>query len=91
MGKIILVGLVLFFVSLWLISLFKKDKSNDKGIKDYTKSKIKEVESLIKELEIKILEAQVEADKGIKEAEDKLSKFKEQLETALKLKEKYKN
>lgn len=90
MGKIILVGLVMFFIVLWLVSLFKKDPEG-KAIKDFTKSKKEEIESLIKELEVKILEAQLEADKGIKEAEDKLSKFKEQLETALELKKKYKN
>lgn len=87
MAKIILSGLVLLFAFLWSTGLlFRKSKEEVKG---KNSSNIKEVEVLIIELKAKILAVQSEADKGIKEAEENLARYKKELETALELKEKY--
>ena len=87
MGKIILTGLVLLFAFLWGVGLLSKKPKEQ--VKSKNSSNIKEVEVLIIELKAKILAVQSEADKGIKEAEENLARYKKELETALELKEKY--
>lgn len=87
MAKIILVGLVLLFAFLWATGLLSRKP--EEQVKSRNSSNIKEVEVLIIELKAKILAVQSEADKGIKEAEENLARYKKELETALELKEKY--
>lgn len=87
MAKIILVGLVLLFAFLWATGLLSRKP--EEQVKSKNSSNIKEVEVLIIELKAKILAVQSEADKGIKEAEENLARYKKELETALELKEKY--